>query len=142
MFISSYTTIYFFVKKFIFSNIYNSMNMIFECPYIFFGWERGHQLSTYATGGGMGRVIQNAHKCVHRGGWCHVSCVCTHLHYLVSCFWQHFCLIVSYFICRNLTYLYSKKKCSSETVIFLQEDQFLSSWIKLFLLKIIFANQS
>ena len=29
----------------------------------------------------------------------HASCVCTHLHYLFSCF----CLMVSCFICRNLT---------------------------------------
>ena len=29
----------------------------------------------------------------------HVSCVTTHLHYLFSCF----CLIVTFFICRNLT---------------------------------------
>ena len=53
MFISSYTTINFFVKKFIFSNVYISVNMIFECLYMFVGRERGHQLSTYATDGGM-----------------------------------------------------------------------------------------
>ena len=51
MFISSYTTIYFFVKKFIFSNIYISVNTIFECLYMFFGWERVHQISAYTTGG-------------------------------------------------------------------------------------------
>ena len=127
MFISCYTTIYFFVKKFSFSNVYNSVNTIFECPYMFFGWKRGHYLSTYATGEGMGRVIQNEYKCLQGGRGRHVSSVRTHLHYLVSCFWQHFCLIVSYFICRNLTYLYSKKKCLSKTVIFLQKDEFLSS---------------
>ena len=93
MFISSYTTIYFFVKKFIFSIVYNSVNTIFECPYMFFGLERGHQLRTYVTGGGMGRVIQNAYKWVQGGDGCHVSCIRTHLHYLVSCFWQQFCRI-------------------------------------------------
>ena len=46
MFISFYTTIYFFVKKFIFSNVYIFVNAIFESLYIFFGWEREHQLST------------------------------------------------------------------------------------------------
>ena len=65
MFISSYTTIPFiFIKKFIFPNAYISVNTIFECIYMFFGWERGHQLSAYATGGGLdkgegGGVIQN-----------------------------------------------------------------------------------
>ena len=54
MFISSYTAIYFFVKKFIFSNAYISVNTIVECLYMSFGWERGHQLSTYATDGEMG----------------------------------------------------------------------------------------
>ena len=64
MFISSYTTIYFFVKKFIFSNVYISVNTIFECLYMFFGWGRGHQLSTYATGGGREGVIEKANSCV------------------------------------------------------------------------------
>ena len=54
IFISSYTTIYFFVKKIIFSNVYISVYTIFECLYMFFGWERCDQLSTYATGGGWG----------------------------------------------------------------------------------------
>ena len=40
------------------------------------------------------------------------------------------------------THALQKKMYSSEKVIFLQWDQFLSSWNKLFLLKIIFANQS
>ena len=53
-FISCYTTIYFFVKKFIFSNVYVSMNTIFECLDIFFGWDRSNKLSTYATGRGTG----------------------------------------------------------------------------------------
>ena len=106
IFISSYTTIYFFVKKFI---VYISVNTIFECPYMFFSWEKSHPLSTYATDGWMGRVIQNAYNCVQGRGGCHVSCVPTYLHSLVSCFWQHFCLIVSCFICRNLTLSSFKK---------------------------------
>ena len=50
MFISSYTTIYFFIKIF-FSNVYISVNLIFKCSYLLFGWEIGHPLSMYATGG-------------------------------------------------------------------------------------------
>ena len=50
MFISSYTTIYFFVKNF-FSNVYISVNTIFECSYLSFGWEIGHPLSMYVTRG-------------------------------------------------------------------------------------------
>ena len=43
MFILSYTTIYVFVKRFIFSNVYISVYTIVAC-----------QLSTYATGGILG----------------------------------------------------------------------------------------
>ena len=49
MFISSYTTIYFFVKN-IFSNVYILVNMIFECSYLFIGGELVYPLSTYQTG--------------------------------------------------------------------------------------------
>ena len=51
MYISSYTTIYFFAKNFFLSNVYISVNTIFECSYLFFDWVIGHPLSTYATGG-------------------------------------------------------------------------------------------
>ena len=50
MFITSYNTIYFFVNK-LFWNVYISVNSIFKCNYLSFGWEIGHPLSTYATGG-------------------------------------------------------------------------------------------
>ena len=56
MFISSCTNICFSVKTFFLSNV----NTIFECLYMFIGWEKGHQLSAYVTGGGMVKVIQNA----------------------------------------------------------------------------------
>ena len=42
------------------------MNTIFECLYMFFGSERGHQLSTYATGGGWGgsfKMRTAAYRC-------------------------------------------------------------------------------
>ena len=67
MFISSYTTICFFVKNF-FLNVYISVKTIFECSYMFFGWEIGHPLSTYATRG-MNGVIQNVYRCVQREGF-------------------------------------------------------------------------
>ena len=97
MFISFYTTIYFFVKKINFSNGYISVSTLFECLYMFFGSERGHQLSTYATGGGM----ETHPKCVHV-----FSCLFFFSCFFFQClfmFLQHFCLIVSCFICRNLT---------------------------------------
>ena len=65
----------------------------------------------YAISGNVG-VIENAHSCAY-GERGRASCVRTHLHYIFSCFWQHFGLIVSCFICRNLTLLYSKKMCST-----------------------------
>ena len=53
MFSSSYTANYFFVKQIIVSNVI-FFNTKFEYLHTFFGWERGHQLSTYATAGGWG----------------------------------------------------------------------------------------
>ena len=141
MFISSYTTIYFFAKKFIFLNVYISVNTIFECLYMFFRWERGHQLSTHATGGGQWGSCK-MHTAAYRGRECHTSCVLPHLLYLISCFWQHFSLIVSYFICRNLTLPLFKKN------LFVRKGYFsptrsISVIIKYaFLTKIIFANQN
>ena len=86
MFISSYAifTTYFFVKKSVFSNVYISVNTIFECLYVFFSWKRGHHLSTYATGGEMGGSSKMP-TAAYRGRRCHILCVCTHLHYLFSC---------------------------------------------------------
>ena len=84
MFISYYTISYFFVKN-LFSNVYISVNTIFECSYLSFGWEIGHLLSTYVTSG-----MEVGHlKCLQiRTGveGYHTSCVCMHFHYLFSCF--------------------------------------------------------
>ena len=53
IFISSYTTIYFFVKKFTFSNFSISVNTIFECSslisklmitYTVYSWSRNHKI--------------------------------------------------------------------------------------------------
>ena len=90
MFISHYTIIYFFVNNF-FSNVYISVNTIFECSYLSFGWEIGHPLSIYVT-----RGMDGGHP---KGGeGYHASCVRTHLYYLFPCFYH----MVSCCICRNL----------------------------------------
>ena len=91
MFISSYTTIYFSVKKFILWNVFISVNTIFECSYLFFGWERANQLSTYATGGGM----FDHPKCVQLGIGAGVSrLMCTYaltlsLFMFLAVFWSY-----------------------------------------------------
>ena len=92
MFVSYYTTIYFFIKKLIFFNVYVLVNTVFECRYMFFGWDRGSQLSTYATG----RGTDGHPKCVHRAhGEGTSRLMCTHaLTLSLFMFWQHFCLIV------------------------------------------------
>ena len=72
MFISSCTTIYFFVNIF-FCNVYISVNTIFECSYLFYVWELGHPLSTWATGG-MEGVIQNLYRCVRGRGVSRLMC--------------------------------------------------------------------
>ena len=90
---------------------------------------------------GMGESSK-MHTIAYRERGCDPSCVRTHVHYLFLCLLQHFCRIVSCFICRSLTYLYSNRMRSSETVTFLQQNWFRSSWNELFLLKTIFANQS
>ena len=54
---------------------------------------------------------------VFRGRVCHALCVRTHLHYLFSFFWQHFCLIVSSFSCWHLT-LSLIKKCVGQKQLF------------------------
>ena len=98
MFISSYTTIYFFVKNY-FSRI--SANTIFACSYLSFGWEIGHPLRTWLEEWSDPRCVQ-----VHtEGEGYHASCVNLHLHYLFLCF----CLMVSCFICRILTLSSFKK---------------------------------
>ena len=67
MFISCYTTIYFFIKEFIFFNVYVPVNTIFECLDISFGWDRGNQLSTYAAGWGMGGHPKAVQLCTGGG---------------------------------------------------------------------------
>ena len=63
MFISYCTIIYFFVYIYIyiFSNVYISVNTIFQCSCLSFGWEIGHPLSMYAARG-MEVVIQKGER--------------------------------------------------------------------------------
>ena len=97
------------------------MHTIFECTYLSFGWEIGHLLSMHVTRWMEGK----------RGSCAQASCASTHLHYLFSCF----CLMVSCFICRNLTlpsFKNSKKVCLSEMVIFSSEINFCCDEISFF----------
>ena len=51
--------------KDVFSNVYISVNTIFECCYSVFGWEIDFPLSTYATGwmkGGSSKMCTGAHR--------------------------------------------------------------------------------
>ena len=97
----------FFAKKFSFSNIYISVNTIFECLYMFFGWERGHQLSTYATAGGW-RVIYNVYSYVQ--GEKVSRLVCTYaLTLFLSMFLATFLSYSVCFICRKSTLPLFKK---------------------------------
>ena len=63
MFILYHSIIYFFLKSFFFSNVYISVNTMYECSYLSFGWEIGHPLRMYVTRG-MEAVIQNVCRCV------------------------------------------------------------------------------
>ena len=70
LFISSYITIYFFVNKFICSNVYISLNAKFECLYMLFGWESDHQLGTYPTSWRMGEVHPKSARLRKKGLFC------------------------------------------------------------------------
>ena len=110
MFISSFTTIYFFVKKFNFPNVYISANTMFECLHMLFLFRKGPWIKYVRkwqlVGNGESSKMRTA---AYRQTGCHASFVRTHLQYLFSCFWQYFCFIVSCFICRNFTLPLFKK---------------------------------
>ena len=68
---------------------------------VLFGWERDHQLSTYATGGKIGSHPK----------WLQLRTgVGTVKLHPFLCIWHHFCLITYCFICRNLITLPLFKK--------------------------------
>ena len=101
MFISCYTTIYVLVKKFIFSNAYVPVSTIFECLDMFFGWDRGNQLSTYATC----RGTDGHPKCVQlvTGGRDLTSPVYVRIYTISFHVLAAFLLYSVLFICINLT---------------------------------------
>ena len=101
MFISCYTTIYFFVKKFIFSNVYVLVNTIFECLDMFFGCHRGNQLSTYATSRGTSGHPKWVQLRTRRGDLTPHVYVRTYIisFYVLVAFLSY----IVFFICRNLT---------------------------------------
>ena len=106
--------------------LFLSLIILIRCSYLSFSWEIGHPLSMYVTRG----MDEDHPKCLQMrtgGEGHHTSCVRTHLHYLFSCF----CLMVSSFICRNLT-LSSFKKCVSEMVILSNEINFCCNKISFF----------
>ena len=105
IFISPYTTIYFFLKKFICSKVYISVNTIFKGLYMFFWIRKGpsikHVCNWHLVRDG-GELPSKMCTAAYR--WdvmlmCTYACFC----FFFSCFRQYFCLIVSCFICRNLT---------------------------------------
>ena len=78
-------------------------------------------------------------KCVQMrtgGDGYHALCVRTHLHYLFRCF----CLMVSCFICRNLT-LPSFKGCVCQKWLFLSNDIKFPQEISLFYFKLFFRTK-
>ena len=85
MFIS-YNTIVYFFGKILFSNIYISVYLMFECFYLSFGWEIGHPLSIYV----ITRIKVGHPKCLQMrtgGEGYHASCVRTHISFHVFVLW-------------------------------------------------------
>ena len=120
MFISYYAIIYFFVKNFLFECLYFSAYDI--RMYLFVFWLRNRPSIKYArneVNGGEEGFMCTGFMCKYA------------LHYLFSCF----CLMVSCFICRNLTlpsFKNSKKVCLSEMVIFSSKINFCCDEISFF----------
>ena len=141
MFVLSYTTIYYFLKKYIFLNVHILMNTISKCLYFLFGCERGHQLSTYATGGGMG---EGHPKCVQlrTGG----GGVAPHVHVRTCSISFHLLAaflsfnVLFYLLRFNLTFI-QKRYVRQKRLFFSNKINFCRHEICFFLLKIIFANQ-
>ena len=85
-----------FFRKVFFSNVHTSVNTIFECYSLFFGWEVGYSLSTYATGGmkGSSRMYAGVYR------WREVSrLMCT---FALILSFHTFVLWCLAFFCRNL----------------------------------------
>ena len=90
MVISSYATIYFYIKKFIFSDVYILVNTMFERLYMFLEWKSDPQVRTQLVEGERGSTkMRTAANSERR---CHVLCVRTHLNCLISRFGSIFVL--------------------------------------------------
>ena len=101
--------------------------------YVFFGWARDRQVSTYVIGEGMGSCQMLTATYMGRG--CHASLVRTHLHRF-SCFWQNVCLIVSCFIYRNLTLPLFKKDVFIRNGFYFSKKRNFCHHKKIFCLKL------
>ena len=113
MYISSYAAIYFSYNFFFLPNVlhFSEYDMTTSL-YVF--WLRKRRSIKYVRNWWRdAEVIYLSYR-----GY-HASCIRTYLHYTFPCFWQHFCLIVSSFIFRNLTLplfekdVFVKKSCIS-----------------------------
>ena len=162
MFISSYTTTSFYEKKFIYlffrmfifqwiqySNVFIcnfSLRMGPSIKYVH-NWQLMEDIAGGVGWGGGGVELLGSSKTrtTARGGkGCHVSFVRTHLHYLFSCFWQHFCLTVSCLIYRNLILPLFIKDVLMRNGYFspTRSISVVTKYAFLIMLKIIFASQS
>ena len=123
MFISFYATI---------SNVYISLNAIFECLNMFFGWKRGHQLSTTTQlVGGWGGSSKMSTAAYTGGDFT------SHVFMFLATFLSY--IIMFYLLKFNLTLF--KKDVFFKNCYFLHRDQFLSSWNKLFYLKLFLRSK-
>ena len=105
MYISFYTTIYFFIKNFIFSNVLHFSEYDMRMSLYFFLVEKGPSINYVCNWWEDAGIIYLP----YRESCHHTSCIRTQLHNTFPRFWQHFCLIVSSFICRNSTLPLFKK---------------------------------
>ena len=87
-----------FLRKYFFPNVYISVNTVFGCSYFSIGWETGRSLK-YIRNEGNGGGHPERFQIRNEGEGHQASCLRTLLQYLFSCF----CLMVSCFVCRNLT---------------------------------------
>ena len=85
------------------------------------------------NGGGSCKMC----TCTCRGEGYYASCVRMHLHYLISCF----CLMVSCFVCRNLTLASFKKGVCQKWLLFSNEINFYCNEISFFYFKLFFRNK-
>ena len=116
MFISSYTTIYFFVKKFIFSNVYISVNSIFECLYMFLVEKEAINYKCIRNcwgDEGQSKMLTAAYS--GSGITPHGSYALISFHVFCSFF---FFFVVSCFICKKINLTFIQKRCICQKRLF------------------------